>query len=365
MIFLRNILRAPIRSLLTALGVAAGIGLYVAVTAITRDIHRQVDGVAAAYGLEVVVYERRATSPFSSRLSAAQVTALEAEFGGVVPMVLGTHNERWSAYALVIGAPEEFLRRLALVAGDPLGGAEEEALVGEVAAARLGVAPGATVPIDGRSLAIRGVYRTGSRLLDGGLMMPLAGARAILAREDAEPVFTLALLRAGAGDSATAVIRAIEARHPALRAIRGTEFGGALRLMRVVDAFVRTISVVALLGACLVVGNALVMALAERTRELGILMAVGWTPVLVLRMLLAESLALCAAGAGLGVLLAMVVLRILNGIESIGFGWIPVTIPGGLALVALALGAGIALLAMAWPAFVLARLQPLAALRHE
>lgn len=365
MIFLRNLVRAPVRSLLTILGVAAGIGLFVAVTAITRDIRRQVDSVAASYGLEVIAYERRATSPFSSRISAAQVAALEAEFGWVMPLVLGTHNERWSAYALVIGAPREFLQRVALTTGQPVTPGAGEALLGEVAAARLGLGAGARVPLDGRLIPVSGLFRTGSRLLDGGLMLELSDARAVLSREGADPQFTLALLRAGSPDSAAALIRRIHAAHPELRAIPGTEFAGALRLLRVVDAFVGTISVVALLGTCLVVGNALVMALAERTRELGILMTVGWTPLLVLRMLLAESLVLCAAGAGLGIGLALVVLRILNGIESIGFGWIPVTIPVTLAGAAMALTAGVAVLALVWPAFVVARMQPLAALRHE
>lgn len=81
MIFLRNLLRAPARSLMTALGIAAGIGLFVAISAITIDLHEQITGVANAYTLEVVVYERRSTSPISSRISAAQMRELEQRHG--------------------------------------------------------------------------------------------------------------------------------------------------------------------------------------------------------------------------------------------------------------------------------------------
>ena len=49
MIFLRNVQRAPARSVLTALGVAAGIALFVAISAITRDVHEQVAAAASAY----------------------------------------------------------------------------------------------------------------------------------------------------------------------------------------------------------------------------------------------------------------------------------------------------------------------------
>lgn len=366
MIFLRNLLRAPIRSLLTTLGVAAGIGLFVAVTAITRDVRHQIDGVTGTYGLEVVAYERRSTSPFSSRISIAQMDSLRQRYGAAVtPLVLGTHNERWSAYALVIGAPAEFQQRVALVSGERFQPGSGEALIGEIAAQRLGIGEGADLVIDSRRFRLAGVYRTGSRLLDGGVMMDLPEAQEVLTREGAVQQFTLALFRTEGPATAAALIAELNQDYPRLRAIPGTEFAGAMRLMRVVDAFVRTIAVVALLGTCLVVGNALVMSLAERTRELGILMTVGWTPWLVLRMLLAESLVVCVIGALLGNALALLVLRILNGVDSIGFGWIPVRFPAVLTGASLAIALGLALVALAWPAYVVHRIQPLAALRHE
>jgi len=365
-IFLRNLLRAPVRSALTILGVAAGIGLYVAVTAITRDVRHQIDGVTGAYGLEVVAYERRATSPFSSRISTDQMDRLIARYGtAVTPLVLGTHNERWSAYALVIGAPTSFQDRLALTQGRRFGSGAGDALIGEVAAQRLGLQGGAEVELDGRRFRVAGVFRTGSRLLDGGLMMDIADAQAILTREGATQQYTLALFRVEAQGGAAALIAELNARYPELRAIPGTEFAGAMRLMRVVDAFVRTISVIALIGTGLVVGNALVMALAERTRELGILMTIGWSPWLVLRMLAAEGVVLSVIGAALGNGLALLVLRVLNRIESIGFGWIPVRFPASLAGMSLLMALGVGVVALAWPALVVHRLQPLAALRHD
>jgi putative ABC transport system permease protein len=135
--------------------------------------------------------------------------------------------------------------------------------------------------------------------------------------------------------------------------------------MRVVYAFVTTISVIAFVGTCLVVSNTLLMAISERTREIGILMTVGWTPVLVLRMLLAESIVLCAAGAALGNVFALGLLRMLNGLESVGFGWIPIRFPMALAATSLGMALIVAALALAWPAFVVFRMQPLAALRHD
>lgn len=366
MIFLRNVLRAPLRSLMTALGVAGGIALYVAITAITLDLRQQIDSAASAYNLEVVVFERRATSPFSSRISPVQMQDLQLRYGpSLSPMVMGTLNEKWNSYALVIGVTQDFLKRIPLTGGAAYADGAGEAMIGEIASIKLGIQPGQTVSIDGRDIRISGVFRTGSRLFDGGVMTDIPAAQRMLTREGAERQYTMALLRGTRNDEAAGLIAEINRLYPALRAIPGTEFAGALRLMRVVDAFVTTIAIVALIGTSIVVTNTLMMAIAERTKEIGILMTVGWGPWLVLRMLFAESLLLCTVGTALGNVLALGLLRVLNALESVGFGWIPIRFPLSLAATSLVMALSVAAISLLGPAAVLYRMQPLAALRHE
>ena len=168
MIFLRDVLRAPARSLMTALGIAAGVALFVAITAITLDPRQQIDGVAGPYQLEVIVYERRATSPMSSRIGAPQMAALQARYGGALsPLVIGTLNEKWNAYALVLGVTPEFLHSMALTSGANFAAGSGQAMIGEIAMQKLALQPGQAVTLDGRQVRISGVFRTGSRMLDG------------------------------------------------------------------------------------------------------------------------------------------------------------------------------------------------------
>jgi ABC-type antimicrobial peptide transport system permease subunit len=196
-------------------------------------------------------------------------------------------------------------------------------------------------------------------------MIDIPQAQRILTQEGAPRQYSVAILQAGDQDAAASLIAEINRSYPRFRAIPGNEFAGAMRLMRVVDAFVRTLAVVALVGTCLVLMNTLLMAIGARTREIGILMTVGWTPWLVLRMFLAESMALCLAGAGLGNVFALLLLRVVNSIDSIGFGWIPVHFPASLAAGSFAMALGVAVVSLAWPAVILYRVQPLAALRQE
>ncbi len=366
MTFLRNVLRAPARSLMTSFGIASGVALFVGVKAITGDLRQQLAESARSYSLEVVVYERRSNSPVSSRITPEQMAELQAAYGAsLTPLVTGTRNEPWNPYVLLIGVPPDFLRRIPLTAGVPYEEDSEDVMVGEVAAQELGLATGQTVSLDGHDVRITGVFRTGSRILDGAFLLSIPHAQRALTAEGADPVFSMAVLRAGGDEAAARLIREINIRWPQLKAMRGTEFSGSLRLMRVVDAFVKTLAVVAMIGTCLVVVITLLMSISERTREIGILMAVGWTPWLVLRMLFAEIVVLCLAGAALGNGLALVMLRLLNRLETVGFGWIPIHLPGWLVASSVAMALGAAVVALAWPAVILWRVQPLAALRHE
>lgn len=366
MIFLRNVLRARLRSGMTVLGLAVGVALFVAITAITSDLQKQISAAIGAYNLEVVVYEKRATSPFSSKISVAQMDELRALYAPTLtPIVVGTLNEKWNAYAMVIGVDPEFAERIPLVSGRRFNGGQREIMLGEINAQKLGLQAGMSLTLDGESYTISGVFRTGSRLFDGGVMTGIGSVQKMLTPSGGESTYTLGVLQTSDRAAKARMIADIVEKFPNLRAIAGSEFAGSLRLLKVVDTFSNSISAVALIATCLVVTNTLLMAVAERTREIGILMAVGWTPWLVLRMLAAESLLLCAVGVGVGNVLGLLLLRLINSLDSVGFGWIPVHLSAPLIATSVIATFVVALLALAWPAVILWRMQPLTALRHE
>jgi putative ABC transport system permease protein len=123
-------------------------------------------------------------------------------------------------------------------------------------------------------------------------------------------------------------------------------------------------SLIALLVAALGIANTMAMSVFERTKEIGVLRAMGWSRGRVMTLILIEAAALGAAGGGAGVLLGWGALRILGALPqtaSIASTTLPVqTLLEGL-LMAILVG----VLAGSVPAWRGAQLSPVEALRHE
>ncbi|MBE7518830.1 MAG: FtsX-like permease family protein [Thermoflexaceae bacterium] len=79
--------------------------------------------------------------------------------------------------------------------------------------------------------------------------------------------------------------------------------------VEMMDAANLAISILAVGIGAIGVMNTMVMSVFERTREIGILRAVGWSGARVLRMIIIESLALCLVAAGFGAALGVAASR--------------------------------------------------------
>ena len=134
--------------------------------------------------------------------------------------------------------------------------------------------------------------------------------------------------------------------------------------LKAANAMAWLTSAIALVMGTVFMLNTMVMSVFERTREIGILRAIGWRPWRVMRMILMESVLLSLSGGIVGTIVA------------IGLTWFLSTLPvvngavrGDISIAVISQGFAIALLVgligAAYPAYRGARLMPTEAIRHE
>lgn len=362
LIFYRNLLRRKTRSAITILGAAVGIAVYVSISSIAGNIKREVREVIAGYDSDLMIQARSAATPFSSRIRQEDMDGLLSIHKEITPIVVGSLRETWSQYSLIIGGTDQLILRAGITEGRKLLPNRNEVMIGAQLSKKINKGAGATIKLSDEEFQIVGVFGQGNRFIDGAVVMDINRAQRFFGLEQH---VSLALLHVRGADDPNKVIEEINSRFPRLKVSPVNDFVANLRFIKSIEAFASAVGIISFFGACLVVKNTLLMAVTERTRELGILMAIGWSPILVLRMLLAESLALCFCGAITGNLLSLVILNALNRSAAVGFGWIPAEPSIVTVSYSLVIAFVMAMISMIWPLTVVIRLSPVEALRHE
>ena len=266
-------------------------------------------------------------------------------------------------------------------------GADREIMIGRQLAKKLNVRLGEKVIVmaqaaDGElatgAYRVRGVFATESASFDGSIaFMTLPAAQSMLGLGERISTINVRLTdRSTMGPTVEGLQRRMRTQGLALVPwpVLLPQIDEMVRVIRVMRAIVLAIVFVV---AALAVMNTVFMAVAERTREFGVMMALGTSPAAILRLVLYETTALMLlaslAGYGLGVSLVEYFGR--RGLDLSRFFEGYAAIPGltGITypqfIVANVVGPGIVLflatvLASLYPAARAAKLDPARAIRH-
>ena len=112
------------------------------------------------------------------------------------------------------------------------------------------------------------------------------------------------------------------------------------------------------------VSNTMMMSVFERTREFGVLRAIGWSRLRVLALVMGESVMVSLSGAMLGCLAGYVAVRLIERAPEV-VGVFQPEFTAGVFGRALGIAVGMAFVGAVYPAVRAAVLVPLDALRHE
>jgi putative ABC transport system permease protein len=203
---------------------------------------------------------------------------------------------------------------------------------------------------------------------DGFALMPISAFEALYGRRQNT---TISVKVHDAADVAPMMARAQEA----MRVVRGLrpsdrdnfDVGTAdalvdfwKQLTKVLFAVVPAVVAIGILVGGIVIMNIMLMAVTERTHEIGLRKAVGATARDVRMQFLAEAVALAVLGGVLGVVAGWTLAAVVATVSPL-----PARVTPWSVVLAVSLGAGIGVLFGVYPAARAAKLDPITAMRAE
>ncbi len=252
-------------------------------------------------------------------------------------------------------------------------------LMGKTLADKLRLAPGDTInllantsngDVDQQAFVIRGLYSTGTPGYDGStVLLPLAKAQAIARAENHASIIFILLKNQ---DQTNLMAAALQS--PAYQVKNYLQLNALLsEFEQFANVYMYVFYLIVLGITATVIVNTLIMSVFERTREIGILAAMGMRGGRIMAMFFAESSLLAVGGIVMGVALGSLLSAYVQrygffigdfGITGILLGerlYAYLTLNAVVTLSIMALI--ITLLAALYPAMVAANLEPVEALR--
>jgi putative ABC transport system permease protein len=177
---------------------------------------------------------------------------------------------------------------------------QQEAMLGELLAGSLNKKVGDTIDLQGSTFTVVGIFRSGSALETGAIILPLDEMQNLSSMTGKVTAYHVKLKPAPAGVTQAQWQKeaedAVEKDLPGLRAVPAAQRAANNQLVLLAHAAAWGTSLIALLVAALGIANTMAMSVFERTKEIGVLRAMGWSRGRVMTLILIEAAALGAGG---------------------------------------------------------------------
>ena len=365
----KNLWRRRLRTLLTLGGIAMAIGAFVALVGFSRSFEHEWARLYSSSGTDMVVVEKTFLETSLDERAGTKLSAMPF-VEQATPMIFNMMDLTPEINAIVFGwkGNSYDFNSITFLSGKRFDDGKAELILGDTLAGNLEKKTGDTLELQGKAFTVTGIYHGGSALEASAVIMPLDQLQEISSLQGKVSGFHLRLRPAPSGESEDAylkrVAKAIEAALPGLRAERANDWATKNQFVGLAHAVAWGTSSIALLIGILGIANTMAMSVFERTREIGVLRALGWKSGGVMMLIQAESVVLGLVGGMFGLGVGYGALRLLSRLPETAS-----IVSSSISALDLAEALGIAvlsgLIAGAYPAWRGAHLSPVEALRHD
>ena len=378
----KNLIRRPTRTVLTVLGVAIAIAVLYSLFEFQQGYQARMKGELGALGAHIMVvpkgcpYEAATIALHGGKwprymdeglLDKVKADPGVAEAAGVIMDAVFPAGGK---SVIMLGIDEDYMKlRPAWKLRGAWFTADSSVILGSSVAEDSKLEPGDlwTLPDKNVTLRVSAVLSRTNTQDDGFVFMPRKMLQKI---SGLEGKLVLILIKARKVDQTEDLVASLKASEVDMNVFPLSELLGTISaLMASTRVFVSAVILIAIILGGVGVLNTVLMAVFERTREIGMMKAMGGSRSDVFRLVWAETILTTVLGGVVGVGLALISSRL---VEAIIRGMIPYAPKGSLIgfspttmLFCVGLSLLLGLLAGFYPAFRAASIKPIEAIKSE
>lgn len=369
MSFFKFIIKNPFRrktsAILSIVGIAIGIVVIVALGGITEGLVDTFEDTIHAGGADFQISGKETGD------SAYGTNTIDASWTDKIANVSGV-EEAYPIYVVLTSVGDDYMNTL--IGIDPAGTTmadisikegrifednADEVIMGEIYAEDNNYSVGDTIEVNREDFEIVGIYQTGDSNMAGGVFTSISKVGELMDDEDSisniyvkvekgeDPQSVADRIDEKYGDNITTITSVMEMEQMA-------------DMLNMLQASTWAISLLAIVVGGLGIINTMLMSVFERTREIGVLKAVGWSNRKIITMIVGESLVITIVSAIIGAIVGVGLCMILG--PQIGFT--PLFTPK-IFIQAFIIAIVVGIVGGIYPALKAVRLPPTEALRYE
>ena len=319
---LKNLTRRPLRTGLTLLAFATAIAAVVSLLGVANGFTESFAAIYESHAVDIVVSRQGSADRLSSAVDESYIEKLlklpgVAKTSGVLLETLSLEESDVYGIPSMGIANDSWLLDDYELRSNKVDCPDNRCLMlGIHLADRVGIDAGKRVSLFEEPYLVTGIFKSQSTWENGSIILPLDQLQALTDRAGQVTYINLVLDASVDQAAAAKLIEQIHALDPKLEALTTGDFVRTDTRMRIASAMAWMTSMIALVIGAIGTLNTMMTSVLERTREIGILRAIGWPRRRVVSMILLESSVLAVLASVLGCLLAVLLTRVLAQSEA-------------------------------------------------